>query len=604
MRSPDQFDEFYKNTRDRLLLQTFALTGDLRASRSAVRDAFVLAWHHWRKVKRQDDREAWLRPHAWSDARRRHNARLWHRDRTLDAATKETLDALGKLSLQQRRIVVLTQLSATPMPEIAREVGVTLDEAERLLQAATAAYAVQRGTTSQLRPELNALGAVTGSARLPRASIIRRAGTARRRAFTAVGVSATVIALLGAGTFVSDPDGPAHPGAGPTESTSNEPEIALASEVLLTTTEVGRLATGPWTATPGGENTEGTGINTPCQADRFADPAGMSSLVRRFSHPKSKNQPEMNAVQTAELSRTARTATSTFATTVGWYAGCSMPGVQLVSSYAVGGVGDQARLFVLRRTGTTSVNTYTVAVARTGMVTTSLFASVPGRPKPPVAHLKALVTAAVTRLCGTPGAGTCASTPTIERSLAPPVGDTPGLLEVIDLAPPGKVTKPWTATEAKRATVNLATVACDGTVFHQKQVTGDMTRSYLILKAGLVARFGMTETVGTLGTQGAARGFVNGVRKRMATCEKKFLASEVTRLADQNAAGTDLAAWQITTEVGAKGQVDVLMAIVRRGNNVAQIGFVMARNATYDRATFLAVASRAIERLSYLPKKS
>lgn len=603
MRNPDEFDEFYKDTRDRLLLQTFALTGDLRASRSAVRDAFVLAWHHWRKVKRQDDREAWLRPHAWSDARRRHNARLWHRDRTLDAETKETLDALGKLSLQQRRILVLTQLSSTPMPEIAREVGVTVDEAERLLQAATSSYAVQRGT-SQLRSELSNLAGVTGSARLPRASIIRRAGTARRRAFTAVGVSSTVIALLGAGTFVSDPDGPRNPSGRPTDADSNEPEITLASEVLLTTTEIGRLAAGPWTATPGGENTEGTGINTPCQADRFADPAGMSSLVRRFSHPKTKDQPEMNAVQTAELSRTARTATSTYTTTVGWYAGCAMPGVQLVSSYALDGVGDQASLFVLRRTGSTSVNTYTVAVARTGLVTTSLFASVPGRPKPPVADLRALVTSAVTRLCGTAGAGTCASTPSIKPGLAPPIGDTPGLLEVIDLAPPGKVTKPWTATEAKRATVNLATVACDGTQFHQKPVTADMTRSYLILKAGLVARFGMTETVGTLPSTGAARTFVNGVRKRMSACEKKFLASEVTVLADRHNGGTDLAAWHITTEVGAKGQVDVLMAIVRRGNNVGQIGFVMAKNATYDRATFLAVATRAIERLSYLSKNS
>ena len=603
MRRPDEFDEFYKNTRDRLLLQTFALTGDLRASRSAVRDAFVLAWHHWRKVKRQEDREAWLRPHTWSDARRRHNARLWHRDRTLDADTKETLDALGKLSLQQRRIVVLTQLSATPMPEIAREVGVTLDEAERLLQVAASSYAVHRGT-SQLRSELSALAGVTGSARLPRASIIRRAGTARRRAFTAVGVSSTVIALLGAGTFVSDPDGPRNPGGGPTEAASTEPEITLASEVLLTPTEVGKLAAGPWTATPGSENTEGTGINTPCQVDRFADPAGMSSLVRRFSHPKTKDQPEMNAVQTAELSRTPGTASSTYTTTVGWYAGCAMPGVQLVSSYAVSGVGEQASLFVLRRTGSTSVNTYTVAVARTGMITTSLFASVPGRPKPPVGHLKALVSAAVARLCGTPGAGTCASTPTIARSLAPPVGDTPGLLEVIDLSPPGKVTKPWTATEAKRATVNLATVACDGTTFHRKPITGDMTRSYLILKAGLVARFGMTETVGTLGSSGSARAFVNGVRKRMSACEKKFLASEVTLLADRHDGATDLAAWQITTEVGAKGQVDVLMAIVRRGNHVAQIGFVMARDATYDRATFLSVAGRAIERLSYLPKNS
>ena len=61
----DEFDAFYKNARTVLLQQTFALTGDLPASRSAVRDAFVAAWHHWRKVSRLEDRDAWVRPLAW-----------------------------------------------------------------------------------------------------------------------------------------------------------------------------------------------------------------------------------------------------------------------------------------------------------------------------------------------------------------------------------------------------------------------------------------------------------------------------------------------------------------------------------------------------------
>ena len=59
MHDGDEFDEFYKSIRSSLLQQTFALTGDLSASRSAVRDAYVAAWHHWRKVSRLEDREAW-----------------------------------------------------------------------------------------------------------------------------------------------------------------------------------------------------------------------------------------------------------------------------------------------------------------------------------------------------------------------------------------------------------------------------------------------------------------------------------------------------------------------------------------------------------------
>lgn len=36
------FETFYKDVRNRLLLQTWALTGDLAAAEKAVRDAFVV----------------------------------------------------------------------------------------------------------------------------------------------------------------------------------------------------------------------------------------------------------------------------------------------------------------------------------------------------------------------------------------------------------------------------------------------------------------------------------------------------------------------------------------------------------------------------------
>ena len=46
----ESYDSFYRATRRRLLHQAFALTGDLPAAQSAVRDAYVGAWQHWRKV--------------------------------------------------------------------------------------------------------------------------------------------------------------------------------------------------------------------------------------------------------------------------------------------------------------------------------------------------------------------------------------------------------------------------------------------------------------------------------------------------------------------------------------------------------------------------
>jgi DNA-directed RNA polymerase specialized sigma24 family protein len=46
MSDAERFDAFYAASRDRMLVLAFALTGDLPASRGAVRDTYIAAWHH------------------------------------------------------------------------------------------------------------------------------------------------------------------------------------------------------------------------------------------------------------------------------------------------------------------------------------------------------------------------------------------------------------------------------------------------------------------------------------------------------------------------------------------------------------------------------
>ena len=91
----EKFDSFYHATRRALVTQTFALTGDLPAAQAAVRDAYIAAWHHWRKVAAAPDPEQWVRPLAWRLAQRRHTARIWHRTKGLDPAQTAILDKLG-----------------------------------------------------------------------------------------------------------------------------------------------------------------------------------------------------------------------------------------------------------------------------------------------------------------------------------------------------------------------------------------------------------------------------------------------------------------------------------------------------------------------------
>src|SRR3954468_24577711 len=195
MQPSDEFDDFYKSTRTTLLQQTFALTGDIPASRAAVRDAYVAAWHHWRKVSRLEDKEAWVRPLAWRHAQRRHSARIFHRDRKLDPEVRATLDALAKLPPAQRKVLLLTQLTDAPLAAIAREVGLPQHETERRLQLATSTFAMHREVpTTGIRLLLEPLRDQVRDERWPRVTIVRRAGTRRRRTHTAVGAVAVVAA--------------------------------------------------------------------------------------------------------------------------------------------------------------------------------------------------------------------------------------------------------------------------------------------------------------------------------------------------------------------------------------------------------------------------
>jgi DNA-directed RNA polymerase specialized sigma24 family protein len=182
MRSPETFDAYYVETRTKLLHEAFALTGDAPAARAAVRDAFVVAWHHWRKVEGLEDRDAYLRPLALRRARRRHTARIWHRDKSLDPEARSTLDALSKLSARQRELLVLNALSALSLNDISRSVGLTRSDAERELQTAESQFSLHRDVpTTEVRRLLQDLAEPLAATRWPRASVVRRSGAARRR---------------------------------------------------------------------------------------------------------------------------------------------------------------------------------------------------------------------------------------------------------------------------------------------------------------------------------------------------------------------------------------------------------------------------------------
>jgi DNA-directed RNA polymerase specialized sigma24 family protein len=626
MRSPEAFDAFYAATRDRLLLETYALTGDLPASRTAVRDAFVVAAHHWSKVSRLEDPEAWVRPLAHGRAQRRHNARIWHRDKSLDAETAATLEALAKLPSTQRKTLVLTMLSPLPLSEIARLVGLPRSEAERALQTATSQFAIHRKVgTTDVRGLLQGLRTHVGTSRWPRSTILRRSGAARRRTHTVIGAGVAVAALLVSGGVVAS--GGAQPTSLRTEKVtagvSVRPAAApetptLDAEGLLSPDQVGRFGKSlTWSETGTSDNLEGDGIVLPCQPERFADPKGLGALMRSFEgtdrvvkvkevrrngelrkQRKRVDQVQTVATEFVELSSSDDVARRTFATAQLWYAGCLDERTQLMSTQRVSGVGDEATVFSFRSWARQPAR-LAVGVARTGQLTvTTVVRST--RDATDTRALASAMAASVNGLCGSPGAGRCAGPPRT-RAVDPfAIGRPAGLLSAVDLPPVTNAVGPWVGTDPEPARTNFAATRCDNTRFQGKGISHSLTRTFVFPQRKKIDEFGLTQSAATLSERGA-RDFVAEVRRRIRTCGQANLGTTVNAIVQRSTKHQELTAWDLEIEVSDSRSVEFLMAIVRDGNAVSQVGFTPVSGLNMSRTDFLAVADRALARLSNLP---
>ncbi len=605
MGKEETFDSFYRATRQALLHQAFALTGDLHAAQSAVRDAYVAAWHHWRKVSRLEAPEDWVRPRAWRQAQHRHNARLWHRTKGLDEGHREILGALAKLSAPQRRTLLLVQLAGLPLPQAARELGITQDLAEQHLQAATANFATHLDVDSTaIRGRLQALSGALTAAAPPRASIVRRAGRKRRQGHTLAAVVAAAAVTVASGAFAYAPE-PGHraghalvrPGATGTESAAGRLELPTAGN-LLDADQVRRL--GPdqsWRVVRTDNNTSGDGLNTICQKERFADPDGLSALVRTF---QAAGRPRRSAVQTVEISRSAAKAQATYRTTLGWYAGCQASRLQLLGAYDVGDVGDEA-IALTMRVWQHPVTTYTVALARTGTVTTSTVAqTVGGAPASPADVTQSLADA-VSMLCARSGAEDCAKHPSY-REVPPPPGDTPGVLGVADLPPVGRINEAWVATDPVQVRANPSATTCDRADFRRAGAQSTTTRTYLIPEAKLPTRFGLSETYGQFGTVSAAKRFLARVRSSVGKCEDRDLATKLTASHSEQdpARHRDLSIWGLATDVSTHETVRFRVGFVRVGARVAQLTFAPAPHDDMSARHFHDLVVRAGDRLREL----
>jgi DNA-directed RNA polymerase specialized sigma24 family protein len=605
-RNATDFETFYKDVRSRLLLQTWALTGDLTAGRKAVQDALVIAWHHWRKVGRLGaaEREDWVRPIAWRHAQRRHSVPHFHRAKDGDEEAQATLDALGMLPLEQRKVLLLAHLTTISEDTLAREVGITQARAEQSLRAATRDYALARSALPiEVQTSFESMARTVESVRWPRPTILTRAGAARRRTHTAVGLGLAVAAFVGSGFAVTDAAGD-RPSLGSLSlhhrddaSSAAAAAYELSATTLVTPEQVGAAFGGAWTTSLTSDDHTGA-VVLPCQRGALADQHAKAALGRTFVGEKKT----ITAAQSTLASSTAAAATAAYTKTLGWYGGCRDSRVQLLDTQQVTGVGDQATVLLLRNWNDPN-RTIAVGIARTGVLTTAVAGTIPVAKKdgPALTGATSLLGNAVDQLCRQPGAGACTTSAATSPALPPPSGAEPAMVNEADLSPVTGVDQPWVGTTPGPATTNVAATRCDETSFEDPSITHALTRSFVIPTAqGLAPEFGLTQTIGDFGKRKAASTFVDGVRQKLASCSKSDLGSHVTQLATSSTDARDVTSWRVQVETSKTASVVYLMAIVRNGSDVAQIGFVPSGQVTMTDADFKALAERAADRLSYL----
>jgi hypothetical protein len=353
-----------------------------------------------------------------------------------------------------------------------------------------------------------------------------------------------------------------------------------------------------WQVVSTGPNTAGTGLHSVCQQSRFADPRGLAAVVRTF---RADGSPGRRAVQVVEVSRSPAEARRGFATTVGWFAGCRVARVQLVDAYRVRGLGDQAVLLTLRL-GRLSRTTVSVAVARTGSVTTTTVGTTVGGAAPGPELVTRSLADAVNRICAARATTGCVRQAAYRRVPPPPSGTARGFLAVVDLPSVGAVRRPWVGTRPAPVTTGRASPTCDRAVFRGPAVRAG-TATYLVPRAALPTRFGLTETYGVFRTPRAAAGFLAGVRRSVAGCEDRDPATQVgpeRRRSRATAPPLDASAWDLATRVSEQETVRFRVGFVRVGRSVAQLSFTPAPGADLAPAAFDALLVRAADRLREL----
>jgi hypothetical protein len=273
----------------------------------------------------------------------------------------------------------------------------------------------------------------------------------------------------------------------------------------------------------------------------------------------------------------------------------------VVSVKGVRGVGNSASLVALQYATVRAIRTKRVAIGRTGTVVTTWILDEPHLGTVPAPRLTRLLGSSVDRVCGD-AAGECATPPYRARAVVPPSDPVaPGFLSTVDLPLFQGLSQPWVATRPAPTTDNPAATECDQADFTGSGAASVRARSFVIPAAERLSDlFGMTQTIGTFSSTGAAKAFVGGVATAVAGCSERQLTLSVTDSSPVTAASGSGFRWRIELETSPTTTLVFRVAVVRVGRSVTEVTLTPSGGYDPGPAGFATLTSRAAQRLSQL----
>lgn len=598
----DEFNSFYTSTFSLALRVTYAVSGDRHVAFESTVDAYRRAWRDWSKI-REGNPLAYVRNEAWKLtglSRGTHPLRRKHED---DSDT-QVLDALGELSVTDRRLIVLMTLGNTDLDEASHEVNLPAEEGIESVTNALASLEAKLGQTiDQIERRMNGLAAATDTFQQPSPATIRKAAKRGRQRNTVILVAASIAMVIGGGFVVTEGDALDSRASLPYREKigAERPDVVLASEKidegnLLTADQVNALdLQRAWAVDATDTDLDNTTPYSTCPTKRFSDTDPLKVLVRTYS---ANGLGKERVAQSIEVSRSASIADEAYRRLVRWYADCQHPRVQLVDSYAVKRAAGDFHVLVLR-SQSTPVRTFTIGFSHSGNVTSTLVHEVDGARGPTIAAFASTLNASVSRLCRDTGSD-CSDQISVKRTEPPRTTQDPDFLGIVDLPAIAEIDRVWVAVDAfSTGKANPAATECDGADFSAAKTA--MSKVFVIPQAkGLPKEFGVAETIGRFASEKRAKAFFKSISSKIDNCAAKKLSAKVDQRTSFKTANYSGKAWRIDFEVNKKDHAYYRVAIIRRGRDVAQVTFTPSGEFDVTQKTFSVLADRAGARLRFI----